>query len=232
VSNAALTAVFNGSRTRNAARLFMLALADRADDQGRAWPSIADIMRRTGISRGAVHGAMREAVRLGELSVESFAGPRLCNLYTLRLATRSDSEPVQHLNPVQIPNGPVQILHKTRSDSEPKPSATQKNHHSLDRGLGKPKTKQADETDFAPFWTAYPRKTAKPAALKAWRAAKDRPPLAELLAALERHKASRQWADPQFVPHPATWINGQRWADELKPAGEGITGNRGKGWQL
>jgi hypothetical protein len=119
------------------------------------------------------------------------------------------------------------------------PHHSQEHHQELPQELSKgereprkAKPKAADDPDFAAFWTAYPRKTAKPSALKAWRAAKDRPPLAELLAALDRHKASRQWQDGQFIPHPATWINGQRWADENKPTADRITGNRGKGWRL
>jgi len=40
--------------------------------------------------------------------------------------------------------------------------------------------------------------------------------LEQLLAALAKHNASRQWNDPQFIPHPATWLNQHRWADELK----------------
>jgi hypothetical protein len=149
MSNAALTAVFDHSKTRHAARLLMLALADRADEHGIAWPSIADIMRRTRLSRGAVHGAMCDAGELGELSVERFAGPRLCNRYQIHLATRSDSEPVQDMKPVQSPNGPVQSLHKTRSDSEPKPSVTRKNHKA------KASAEPLDLPHGEPFATAW-----------------------------------------------------------------------------
>jgi hypothetical protein len=56
--------------------------------------------------------------------------------------------------------------------------------------------------------------------LKAWRSAKHRPPLADLLAALDRHKGSEQWQAARFIPHPATWINGQRWDDQLPIADE------------
>lgn len=71
------------------------------------------------------------------------------------------------------------------------------------------------ESDFASFWEVYPRKVSKPFALKAWRKAK-LPPLSELLAALEKHKAN--WSDPQFIPHPASWLNARRWDDEVTTA--------------
>lgn len=77
----------------------------------------------------------------------------------------------------------------------------------------------ADGTDerFARFWSAYPRKVAKPDAVKAW--AKHDPTdelLAVMLAAIERQKRSADWVkeDGRFIPHPATWLNKRRWEDQ------------------
>lgn len=73
-----------------------------------------------------------------------------------------------------------------------------------------------DERSFREFWDAYPRKVARPAAVKAWQRLSPDTALREMmLAALERAKASDQWRDRQFIPHPATWLNGRRWEDEL-----------------
>lgn len=71
------------------------------------------------------------------------------------------------------------------------------------------------------FWEAYPRKTAKQAALRAWRKIRvDDGLLALMLSALERQRQSDQWARDggKFIPHPATWLNGRRWEDEVKAA--------------
>lgn len=68
---------------------------------------------------------------------------------------------------------------------------------------------------FDRFWAAYPKKTAKPAALKAWR--KLRPDdglLDAMLAALAWQRTTKQWKDDGIIPHPATWLNGRRWEDE------------------
>jgi hypothetical protein len=65
MSNAALTAVFEHSRTRNGPRLLLLALADRANDTGRCWPGIEDLMRRTGLSKTGVYTATKQAKKLG-----------------------------------------------------------------------------------------------------------------------------------------------------------------------
>ncbi len=70
--------------------------------------------------------------------------------------------------------------------------------------------------DFDAFWQAYPYKTAKKAALKAWRNAKDKPPLADLLAAIAAQRKSQAWTKDggKFIPHPATWLNQGRWDDK------------------
>ena len=68
--------------------------------------------------------------------------------------------------------------------------------------------------DFLEFWGAYPRKTAKPPAWKAW--LKMQPVLAEALKALRWQVQSPQWLkdDGQSIPYPATYLNQLRWEDE------------------
>ena len=79
----------------------------------------------------------------------------------------------------------------------------------------KPSRASARATDpaFAEFWTAYPRKTGKGAALRAW--AKAKPNLPAVLSALTWQCQQPQWTKDagQFIPHPATWLNQGRWDD-------------------
>jgi hypothetical protein len=74
--------------------------------------------------------------------------------------------------------------------------------------------------DFETFWKAYPNKKAKGYALKAWERIKARPSPAELVAAIERARASKDWKKDNgaYIPHPATWLNGRCWEDEMEPA--------------
>lgn len=94
----------------------------------------------------------------------------------------------------------------------------------------KPKTSSSssaaplDVDRFSEFWTAYPRKVAKPEALKAWIKIKpDDDTFAAIMAGLAAAKASRDWTkdDGQFIPHPTTWLNQRRWEDQLEAAGAG-----------
>jgi hypothetical protein len=71
---------------------------------------------------------------------------------------------------------------------------------------------------FAKFWEAYPNKTAKGDAFKAWQKIKSRPAVEILLAAVEKQKSCSQWKrdSGQFIPHPSTWLNQRRWEDEAQ----------------
>jgi hypothetical protein len=73
-------------------------------------------------------------------------------------------------------------------------------------------------SEFEKFYSAYPRKISKPNAEKAWK--KQKCVLAEIMPALQ--KQMKLWNDPQFIPHPASWLNGRRWEDEL-PSGNRTT---------
>ena len=70
------------------------------------------------------------------------------------------------------------------------------------------------EERFKKFWAAYPKKVGKEIAHRAF--LKLKPTDDDLnvwLQAIEAHKQSRQWRDPQYIPYPATWLNQKRWED-------------------
>jgi len=67
---------------------------------------------------------------------------------------------------------------------------------------------------FAEFWAAYPRKVGKAAAERAYDKVTEHFTPMEILDGLDRWVASHSDTDPQFIPHPATWLNGRRWEDE------------------
>lgn len=70
--------------------------------------------------------------------------------------------------------------------------------------------------DFESFWTAYPRKIGKQAALKAWQRATGKPPIQAIIEAIRQQAQSEQWRKDggQYIPHPATWLNQGRWDDK------------------
>lgn len=79
-----------------------------------------------------------------------------------------------------------------------------------------PRAPRSDSGLFSEFWSAYPNKVAKAAAEKAWNKINpDKPLFDEIMAGLDRARGSPSWTKDggQFIPHPATWLNGKRWTD-------------------
>jgi uncharacterized protein YdaU (DUF1376 family) len=79
----------------------------------------------------------------------------------------------------------------------------------------KPITNNQEYIDrFDIFWKQYPRKVAKPNALKAWLKIKpDDVVLKKMLDAINHQQLPSK--EIQFVPHPASWLNANRWEDEI-----------------
>ena len=84
------------------------------------------------------------------------------------------------------------------------------------RGPQKPKSDEVEPEGFQEFWSEYPKGKPRQPALKSWRSLAPDPELRQkIMAGLEAHKRSKQWQDPQYIPHPATWLNQRRWEDEV-----------------
>ena len=96
------------------------------------------------------------------------------------------------------------------------------------------------DADFETFWKEYPRKTGKGAAKRAFeKALLKGATLESLVSAVRRQKCGSQWTRDggQFIPHPATWLNQERWEDEVDGGiGNGNAGqyqeNTGSKWNL
>ena len=82
--------------------------------------------------------------------------------------------------------------------------------------INKNKNKNISYTEeFKNFWNEYPRKQQKGKAFEAWLKIRNPiPDIQEVLTTLEKYKKTNQWQDTQFIPLPATWINGRCWEDE------------------
>ena len=67
---------------------------------------------------------------------------------------------------------------------------------------------------FDDFWLLYPRRVAKKAARLAW-ARIDANLHIPVLCACAAWRPIWMQRDPEYMPHPASWLNGERWEDEL-----------------
>lgn len=80
-----------------------------------------------------------------------------------------------------------------------------------------------NDPHFQAFWKSAYRKTSKATAAKAFTKACARADQETILKAWS--KQNERWraeqADKRYVPHPATWLSGERWEDEIIPGGDG-----------
>lgn len=76
---------------------------------------------------------------------------------------------------------------------------------------------ETEDIYFQKFWNLYPNKKAKASAKKAWASAKINGEFDSVMAALEIQSRSPDWTKNkgEFIPYPASWINGRRWEDEV-----------------
>ena len=80
---------------------------------------------------------------------------------------------------------------------------------------------------FELFWAAYPNKTGKGAAQKAWNKISPGAALfSQIMEALQKAVRCERWIreNGRYIPNPATWLNQKRWEDEY------TTQSRGTGY--
>lgn len=72
---------------------------------------------------------------------------------------------------------------------------------------------KAQKELFDRFWAAYPRKVAKANAEKAWKKIGATPEITTLIliGISTAMKMDFRFRDAQYIPHPATWLNGREW---------------------
>ncbi len=105
----------------------------------------------------------------------------------------------------------------TQSES----NATHNTEHITQDTQHKEKAKPPYQALFDVFWSKYPKKVGKDAALKAFQKRKpDQHLLVQMLNAIGEQSRSEAWTKEggQFVPNPATWLNQGRWQDEVQTA--------------
>lgn len=68
---------------------------------------------------------------------------------------------------------------------------------------------------FDEFWSLMPKKVAKAAAEKSYTKALKKIDHETLVGHLEQHVNAGLWSDLQFGPNPASWLNGERWTDDV-----------------
>lgn len=77
-------AVWKSSKASGTALLVLLAIADYADRDGRAYPSITSIAEKVRTSERNVQKLLRKLEAMGEIGVQIMGGRHNCNVYFVR----------------------------------------------------------------------------------------------------------------------------------------------------
>lgn len=130
-------------------------------------------------------------------------------------------------SPSQAPCKPLASQEQEQEQEQEKPKPTSSAGADGD-GAGEPKPEKVKP--FDEFWEAYPWNAGKQDAQKAWikveknwaklnKHAPEAPMLETLLVAVAAQKEGADWKrdNGQYIPRAATWLNGGRWKDEVRP---------------
>ena len=76
---------------------------------------------------------------------------------------------------------------------------------------------QTNQITFEDFWEIYPRKMARKVARESWKRVNPKDHQA-VIEGVRRARNSEQWLmeGGKFIPFPATYLNQERWADQLE----------------
>lgn len=78
------------------------------------------------------------------------------------------------------------------------------------------------ENLFESFWKVYPRKIAKKKAMTTWKnVCKNKDTYNKIIKALTTQIVANKWnKDIKYCPHPTTWLNQERWNDDVEVRNE------------
>jgi biotin operon repressor len=74
------------------------------------------------------------------------------------------------------------------------------------------------ENEFESFWSHYPKKVDKGAAVRAFRKALKTYPPTEVIEGAKRYAEDPNLPEKQFIKNPATWLNAESWNNGPLPA--------------
>ena len=88
---------------------------------------------------------------------------------------------------------------------------------SPDRASARRRNRAKETPEFVAFYAAYPRKEKRPNAFRAWIGQECQGKAELVMAGLLRWLPRFRAIEPDRVPHPASWLNGQQWQDDPPP---------------
>jgi hypothetical protein len=145
VSIEAVRHVLENSKTKGAQRLILVVIAEHADINGIAWPSVQTIARLANCSERFVKGTIAK-LKSGELIIEKGGGRGRSNRYRIPLERVNSGSPITESKRV---NSETQRVNSDARKGEPQFTRTIKNHHrtTTERSRAFSKSKSSSKYD-------------------------------------------------------------------------------------
>ena len=229
-----------------ALKILLIAIANYADENRRAWPSQKRLAYDTEISERSVRRKLGDLEELGLITIETRRHPNgevATSVITLNTSGQSDrlSEPSAKIGPTGGQNGGAPAANKVSASKE-EPSRTVREvepsdsvpalslrgeRDTIEAEILTPRA-QAELFFDKQFWPAYPKRFGsnpkEPARKKIVAAILKGEKPAEILAGVNRLYSMLQRSGKigtEYVPMALTWINRRSWKDDPAPAGNG-----------
>lgn len=216
--------------------LMLLAIADNADDDGTAWPSIETLARKCRVDRRTAQRTVRRLETDGWLSTVTGGGTRggrevgIPNRYRIdvhRLSTAAPTPPSSNSgvdDSQQRRSGAPKAAPTPQEPSlEPpeEPSLTTPVQLAL-VGAADVESRETYDDEFVGFWAKWPVKHSKEAARVKYIALRRKgvpiEDIARGLAAWMPYMNAKIARDEgQFIPQAATWLHQRRFAEQPPP---------------
>tara|TARA_R110000824_G_scaffold181444_1_gene362240 strand:+ start:3169 stop:3936 length:768 start_codon:yes stop_codon:yes gene_type:complete len=162
--------------------------------KGQFITSTKSLSSDTGLTAQQLTTSLSKLIKTGEINKQT------TNRFTLIT--------VENYNKYQEKTTPSNKRTINKQQTNNKQSMTNKNVK---------KEKNDKELEFESFWKKYPRKISKSKALKIYCNIPDKEhPL--ILIGLKKYNTHwiEKGIEMEFIPHPTTWLNQERWKDEVE----------------
>jgi hypothetical protein len=208
------------------AKILLLCLVKHADNYTcECFPTLETIAAETSLKRRTLYDALQVLQDAGLVSVakrRSEAG-RLRNHYCLigvPLDPKADADGDgaaaenvrQPRETVRQPRKSVRQPHKKVRQLPIELSNELSNELTTNFQTRVARARDDVADGFEDFWSGYPRKVGRGEARRAWITACRKTAPDVILNALGRYQFA---PDMKYRPHPTTWLNGERWRDDV-----------------
>ena len=192
-------------------KIVLLMLSDRHNPDLGCFPSIKKMCQDCNMSRSSIftHLTNLESkgliTRIGRIRAD---GQQTSNEYTLHMGVHN----MEGESP-EIGLGLVQKLDTNNHVI---------NNHVIKPYHAKGNVLRSVDIGFDNFWNMYPRKLGKKKAREAYVKATANHGVDLINEACTDYAMSIDGKDPKFIPHASTWLNQERWDDDIEKTYNGI----------